>query len=71
MELYYVMVFIGSEFDSVYRFHFSDGAGLPVARHLSVTLVPSLATTSVDVSESSMFGGTKLANGKTFMSNNS
>lgn len=48
----------------VYRFHFSDGVGLPVARHLSVTLVPSLATTSVDVSESSMFGGTKLATNK-------
>lgn len=47
--------------DIVYRFHLSAGTGLPVARHLSVTLVPSLATTSVDVSESSIFGGTKLA----------
>lgn len=55
---------LASEFDNVYRFHLSDGVGLPVARHLSVTLVPSLATTSVDVSESSIFGGTKLATKK-------
>lgn len=40
------------------RFHFTDGIGLPVARHLSVTLAPSRITTSVDVNESSIFGGT-------------
>lgn len=41
-----------------YRFHLTEGAGLPVARHFSVTFVPSRATTSVDVMASSMFGGT-------------
>lgn len=40
------------------RFHLTDGDGLPVARHFSVTLEPSCTTTSVDVSESSMLGGT-------------
>lgn len=59
-----VCVLLAANSSFVYRFHFSDGVGLPVARHLSVTLVPSLATTSVDVSESSIFGGTKLATKK-------
>lgn len=40
------------------RFHFTDGSGLPLALHLSVTLDPSRTTTSVDVSASSILGGT-------------
>lgn len=38
--------------------HRMVGAGLPFARHLNVTLAPSLTTTSVDVWASSIFGGT-------------
>lgn len=41
-----------------YLFHLIDGVGLPEARHFNVTFEPSRATTSVDVNESSIFGGT-------------
>lgn len=40
------------------RFHLTAGSGLPVALHISVTLTPSRTTMSVDVTASSMFGGT-------------
>lgn len=34
------------------------GVGLPVARHLNEIFDPSLTITSLELSESSMFGGT-------------
>lgn len=40
------------------RFHLTVGVGLPVALHLRVTLEPSRTITSLELSESSMFGGT-------------
>lgn len=40
------------------RFHFTVGAGLPVARHLSVMLAPSRTIISLELNESSMLGGT-------------
>lgn len=40
------------------RFHFTSGAGLPVALHLSIMFSPSRTIMSLELSESSMFGGT-------------
>lgn len=40
------------------RFHFTVGVGLPVARHFSVTFDPSRTIISLELSESSIFGGT-------------
>lgn len=41
-------------------FHFIDGVGLPEARHLKVTFELSRTIKSLDVIESSMFGGTEM-----------
>lgn len=46
------------------RFHLTVGIGLPVARHLSVTFDPSRTMTSLELRESSMFGGTVDKNSK-------
>lgn len=46
------------------RFHLTLGIGLPVARHLSVTFDPSRTMTSLELRESSMFGGTVGKNSK-------
>lgn len=40
------------------RFHLMDGSGLPFALQRRVTLSPSRTMTSLEVSASSMFGGT-------------
>lgn len=40
------------------RFHLIDGSGLPFALQRRVTLSPSRTMTSLEVSASSMFGGT-------------
>lgn len=40
------------------RFHLMDGSGLPFALQRSVTLSPSRTMTSLEVSASSIFGGT-------------
>lgn len=42
------------------RFHLTVGCGLPVARHFNVTLDPSRTITSLELSESSIFGGTEI-----------
>lgn len=42
------------------RFHLTTGVGLPDARHRNVTFEPSRTITSLELSESSMFGGTRL-----------
>lgn len=44
------------------RFHLTVGIGLPVARHLSVMFDPSRTITSLELNESSMFGGTATKN---------
>lgn len=44
------------------RRHLIAGSGLPVALHRSVTLAFSRTITSLDVVESSMFGGTAEGN---------
>lgn len=49
------------------RFHLTVGIGLPVARHLSVTFDPSRTMTSLELRESSMFGGTVGNNFKHFI----
>lgn len=41
------------------RFHLIMGRGLPLARHLSEMLAPSRTMTSLELSESSMLGGTE------------
>lgn len=41
------------------RFHFTTGNGLPDARHRNVTFEPSRTITSLELSESSIWGGTK------------
>lgn len=45
-------------FSSESRFHFTVGVGDPVARQRSVTFEPSRTITSLELNESSMFGGT-------------
>lgn len=40
------------------RFHLTVGVGLPIARHRSDTFEPSRTITSLELNESSMFGGT-------------
>lgn len=42
-------------FEKIYLFHFSAGAGLPVARHFNVTFEPSRATTSVELNENQKY----------------
>ena len=41
-------------------FHFTVGVGLPVALHLSIMFSPSRTIMSLELSESSMFGGTAI-----------
>lgn len=41
------------------RFHLTTGDGLPDARHRNVTFEPSRTITSLELSESSIWGGTK------------
>lgn len=41
------------------RFHLMVGLGEPAARHVSVTLAPSRTITSLELSESSIVGGTE------------
>lgn len=40
------------------RFHLTTGVGLPDALQRNVTFEPSRTITSLELSESSMFGGT-------------
>lgn len=42
------------------RFHLMVGVGLPVALHFNVMLAPSRTMMSLELSESSMFGGTAI-----------
>lgn len=46
-------------FSNESRFHFTIGIGLPDARHLRLTFDPSRTITSLELNESSIFGGTK------------
>lgn len=46
------------------RFHFTVGAGLPVALHLSIMFSPSRTIMSLELSESSMLGGTARDRGR-------
>lgn len=41
-------------------FHLTTGGGLPCARHRNVKLLPSRTITSLELNESSIFGGTNL-----------
>lgn len=41
-------------------FHLTVGIGLPEARQRSVIFEPSLTITSLELNESSMFGGTEI-----------
>lgn len=53
------------------RFHLTVGVGLPDARHRSVTFEPSRTITSLELSESSMFGGTRILFGRKRMKRDS
>lgn len=45
-------------FSNESRFHLTTGGGLPCARHRNVKLFPSRTITSLELRESSIFGGT-------------